>query len=90
MRKVDVTETVTQETAVEQPKEKDKYKLTYGNFESRKGALENLTDIKKKGYNASLIIEGLCYKIFFGEFDKAAGEAALATIKSAGFEAELI
>ena len=78
-----------QETATEQPKEKDRYKSSYGNFESRKRALEELTAVKKKGYNAALIIEGLCYKIFFGKFDKATGDTVLAAVKEAGFEGEL-
>lgn len=66
-------------------------RLIYGNFESKKEALEKLTEVKKKGYNtSSLIIKGLCYKIFFGEFNKATGEKVLATLKVEGFEAELI
>jgi|GEM_PF-4545120 Sporulation related domain. len=83
------TQAAAQETVTEQPKEKDRYKLTYGNFESRKKALEELTTVKKKGYNAALIIEGLCYKIFFGEFDKTTGDTVLAALKEAGFIGEL-
>ncbi len=87
------TETETQEVApeivTEQPKEKDTYKLTYGSFESKKEALTQLAAIKKKVAYASLIIEENCYKIFFGEFDKATGDKALETVKTAGFEAEL-
>ena len=83
------TQEVAPEIVTEQPKEKGTYKLTYGNFESKKEALEQLTVIKKKVAYASLIIEENCYKIFFGEFDKATGDKALETVKAAGFEAVL-
>lgn len=83
------TQEAAPEIVTEQPKEKDTYKLTFGNFESKKEALEQLTAVKKKMVCASLIIEGNCYKIFFGEFDKAAGDNALVIVKEAGFEAEL-
>ena len=76
-------------TTAEQPKKKDMYKLTFGNFKGKKEAIEQFTAAKKKFSNASLIIEGNCYKIFFGEYDNAAGEKALVTVKEAGFEAEL-
>ncbi len=66
------------------------HKLTLGNFEGKKDAIEQLTAVKKKFSNASLIIEGNCYKIFFDEYDNAAGEKALSTVKEAGFEAELV
>jgi len=76
-------------SATEQPKKKDMYKLTFGNFKGKKEAIKQLAAVKKKFSNASLIIEGNCYKIFFGEYDNAAGEKALETVKAAGFEAEL-
>lgn len=84
------TSTVTQKSTAEQPKGKDMYKLTFGNFKGKKEAIEQLTTVKKKFTNASLIIEGNCYKIFFGEYDKAAGEKALAMVKEAGIKAELV
>ena len=84
-----VTQAAT-DTVTEQPKEKDMYKLTYGNFESQKDAIKQLSDVKEKIVHASLIIEGNSYKIFFGEYDKATGNKALETVKGAGYEAELI
>lgn len=81
---------VAPEIATEQILEKDRCKLTYGSFDKRQEALTTLSEVKKKGYNAVLTIEGSYYKIFFGEFDKSTGDKVLADIKKKGFDAELI
>lgn len=83
------TKDAAPEIATEQPKEKETYKLTYGNFKSKNEAIKELVIIKKN-FHASLIIDKNCYKILFGEYSKADAEKNLAIIKASGIKAELL